>query len=193
MAKTKAAEENTQDSALAKLESDTKVLGMSKRQDAVSAITNLADLTNILGQEAVQWEDIEPSFRVGSQEEYEGVPIIVAAFRLNESTKFMQRNENDVLIPGKFVSLLLAPFDENNGDIIGPWTIVNDGGTGVCRSLVRMVEQLAPNAGSNRMLFNDTAAGLPPIVAKGGFRRSDYPYEDDKGNVGQATTWYLAA
>lgn len=171
------------------------VAGMTRRQDAVSAVTNLSQLTAKLGQEAVKWEDIEPSFTIEQKETFEGVPIVVAAFRLNESTKFMQRDEvnPDVLNPGRFVSMLLAPFDENTGDLIGPWVVVNDGSTGICRSLIRMVNAIEEDADATRESFNRVAGTVPPIIANGGFRRSDYPYEDEKGNVTQATTWYLAA
>lgn len=171
------------------------VAGMSRRQDAVAAVTTLAELTAKLGQEAVKWEDIEPSFTVESKETFEGVPIVVAAFRMNESNKFMQRDEvnPDVLNPGRFVSLLVAPFDENSGDLIGPWVIVNDGGTGICKSLIKMVNVIEADADATRESFNRVAATIPPIIANGGFRRSDYPYEDEKGNISEATTWYLAA
>lgn len=171
------------------------VAGMSRRQDAVASITNLSELTAKLGQEAVQWEDIEPSFTVADKAQFEGVPIVIAAFRLNESKKFMQRDEAnpDILVPGRFVSLLLAAYDEDNGDIISPWVIVNDGSTGICKSLIKMVNTIEADADATRESFNRVAATIPAIVAHGGFRRSDYSYEDEKGNVSEATTWYLAA
>lgn len=172
------------------------VAGMNKRQDIVTNVTNLSELTLKLGQDAVQWEEIEPSFKIADKADFENVPIVVAAFRLNESTKFMQRDEAnpDILNPGRFVSLLVAAIDENNGDIISPWCVVNDGGTGICRSLTRMVNAVEMDADATRESFNRVAATIPPIIAKGGFRRSTYPYEDmNSGSITEATTWYLAA
>lgn len=194
MATVKEAEESSS-TALDVLASDSLVVGMSRRQDAVEAITNLSQLTELLGQDAVQWEEIEPSFAVATKDTYEGVPLVIGAFRLNVSNKFGKVVDN-ILTPGKFISLLVAPFDENSGDFIGPWTIVNDGSTGIAKSLIGLVHKIEPTLNTtdpDRMIFNDTAAHIPAIVVKGGFRASRYPYTDAEGNVSEATTWYLAS
>lgn len=188
MAKKKAADEVVESKELAPAN-----LSMTKRQDAVSAITTLADMQAVFRQTAVEWADIEPSFDVLPKESFEDIPFVIAGFRMNESTKFAEKDEvnPDVLNPARFLSLLVANYDPESGEFTSPWVIINDGSTGIRNQLLRYVRNIDPDADITKERFNAVAAQVPPIVCKKGLRRSDYA-KDLGDSVVEATTWYIA-
>lgn len=168
---------------------------LTSRQDAVARVSNLAALRQFMGQ-PISWEEIEPSFDVLTQEHFEGLSLVIGGFRFNDSTKYASPDPTnpDVLIPARFVSMLVAAFDPDSEEFTTPWVIVNDGSTGIAKQLQKMISN---NTGEDALLMsreeiNAHANHVPPILASRGFRRSDYPYTDEKGNVSTATTWYIA-
>jgi len=168
---------------------------LNSRQDKVAQVTNLSALRQLIGQ-PIDWQEIEPSFDVLKQEEFDGLPLVIGGFRFNDSSKFASKDpENpDVLIPARFVSLLVAAYDEDSEEFTSPWVIVNDGSTGIAKQLQKMISNVTGEDAflMSRDEINRHARAVPPIQASKGFRRSDYPYEDEKGNVSTATTWYIA-
>jgi hypothetical protein len=100
------------------------------------------------------------------------------------------------MVPGEFVSMLLAAFDPASEQLTTPWVVVNDGGTGIRAQLERHTKRYDVNADTLPEL-NAAARRVPPIRLDTGFRRSDYPYEEknEKGevvSVSTATTWYMS-
>lgn len=173
--------------------SDLATVSMSRRQDAVAAVTSLAELQRTFGQTAVEWQEIEPSFEVMPKDAFEDVPFVIAGFRLNESTKYAEKDSENpnVLNPARFVSMLVANYDPDSGDFTSPWVIVNDGSTGIRDQLLRYARTIDPDADITRENFNSVAAGIPPIVCSKGLRKSEY--DKDLGDqVIHATTWYIA-
>lgn len=159
---------------------DVKALTMSARQNAIGNITALTELRAIIGQE-VDWQEIEPSFEVVKDKAmFDGIPLIVGAFRFNESDKFAKKNEQGFLEPSEFVSVLCAGYDPDDEILITPWVIVNDGSTGIKDQLHRYASH-----------YDDDPQKCPPLRVSKGLRRSDYDYTDSDGNVTAATTWYL--
>ncbi len=168
---------------------------LNSRQDVVAKVSNLAALRQYMGQ-PISWQEIEPSFDVLTQEEFADIPLVIGGFRFNDSTKFASPDpENpDVLIPARFVSLLVAAYDTDSEEFTSPWVIVNDGSTGIAKQLQKMISN---ETGEDAFLMsrdeiNRHSNAVPPIIAEKGFRRSDYPYTDEKGKVSTATTWYIA-
>lgn len=159
------------------------VLSHSNRQQTVAQVTTLSELRDIFGQER-SWEEIEPSFDVIDKETFESIPVIIGAFRFNESKKFLKRANPDdpesPLIPGGFVSMLVASYDVDSETLTSPWVIVNDGGSGIKEQLTRYAAQ-----------YDDDPRLARPLNVKNGFRRSEYSYEAADGTVGEACTWYL--
>lgn len=176
------------------VEENAVVITMSKRQDAVDQVSNLAELQERFGS-TLSWQDIEPSFLVAMKDQFEGVPFVIAGFRMNESTKFLTKDEvnPEILVPGRFVSMLVAAYDENTGDFISPWVILNDGSTGIRDSLVRYVKKVSGDADidATKEEFNSWAAKVPPIKCERGLRASHYNYDTGESVV-EATTWYIA-
>lgn len=166
-----------------------KTMSMNARQNVVASLANLDDLAARLGG-LQEWSDFEESFDVVTKDSFDGVPIVIGAFRLNESDKFARKNSDGTITLGRFMSLLVAPFDENTGAFTGPWVIVNDGSTGIMQQLIRSAYALDPNADATRDNFNAVAAEIKPIIARKGFRASEYDY-DDGDTVLRATTWYI--
>lgn len=153
------------------------------RQQVVAQTQSLGELREIFGS-TVDWQEIEPSFTVSDQETFEGMPIIIGAFRFNESKKFLKKIEDSQnpgsfhMVPAEFVSMLLAAFDPDTETLTTPWVIVNDGGTGIKAQLERYSDSVgSPEA-------------VRPIRSLNGFRRSEYDY-DDGDSISRATTWYL--
>jgi hypothetical protein len=179
-----------------------KGIAMGTRQDAVQAVKSLAALQTVFQSEIVDWDEIEPSFPVIKKDVLDGIPFVIAGFRLNESDKYASPSEEnpDILEPSVFMSLLVAPYDENTGEFIGPWAIVNDGSTGVMRSLVNYVKRNFPEEYSDGQLgsvlqFNRLTAQCPPITCSRGLRVSEYSKTlnvDGKDKVVEAKTWYIA-
>jgi hypothetical protein len=155
------------------------------RQDAVAQATSLGDLREVFGDTITSWEEIEPQFEVIKDKAlFEGIPVVVGAFRFNQSNKFVKMVEDNTgkknPVPAEFVSMLLAAYDPESETLTSPWVIVNDGGTGI-------KEQLETYAAR----YGDDPLKCPPIKVNG-FRRSEYPYTDAEGNISTATTWYLS-
>lgn len=180
------------------VESDAEVLSalpaMSKRVDLVGKVETLADLRAVIGQE-ITWSEIEPSFDVVAQAVFEGIPMVIGGFRFNDSKKFAKPSASnpDVLEPLRFVSMLVAPYDEENENLIGPWVIVNDGSTGICKSLLKYAGNVIGDDYDKVPLeeLNAAAQQTPPIRAEKGLRKSEYPYTAENGVVSTATTWYI--
>jgi hypothetical protein len=172
----------------------SRTMTLNRRQDEVARVSNLEELQNRFQSTLVDWNDIEPTFPVIDKEALEGVPFVLAGFRLNESDKFMTRDEvnPEIMNKGRFVSCLVAAIDENTGEFISPWSIINDGSTGIMKSLVKYVKMATgdEDVDSTKEEFNSAAAGVPPIMCKNGLRASRYPYDDGK-QVTEATTWYI--
>lgn len=168
---------------------------LNSRQDAVAKVSNLSALRQYIGQ-PIDWQEIEPSFDVLNQEVFNDTPLVIGGFRFNDSTKFASPDPGnpDVLIPARFVSMLVAAYDPNTEDFTSPWVIVNDGSTGIAKQLQKMISNITGEDAfeMSREEINRHANSVPPILAEKGFRRSDYPYTDEKGNVSTATTWYIA-
>lgn len=168
---------------------------LSQRQDLAQNIGTLAELREKIGQEVV-WSDIEPSFAVVHKSVFEGIPVIIGGFRFNESSKFAQPDPAapHILNPAIFVSLLVASYDEDSEELISPWVIVNDGSTGICNQIKRYLGGVAGEDFSNvdAATLNVWAQKVAPIRTEKGFRKSEYPYTDEKGAVSTATTWYLS-
>lgn len=184
-------EETEVSGAVAVLGEDTAI-AMSKRQDVVESASTLAELKAAFGNQTLDWEDIEPSFKVADKADFDGIPFVLAGFRLNESTKYGRREEvngEEVLVPGKFVSMLVAPYDDEGN--IGSWVILNDGGTGIKAQLDRFINKVNSDAHLTTTEWNLTAAEIPPILMSNGLRVSEYDYDDGK-NVTRASTWYIA-
>lgn len=170
------------------------VLSHSARQNSVGAVTTLGELRSIFGETAA-WEDIEPGFTVVEKEAFEGKPVVIGAFRFNQSKKFMRKNAEGHLIPGEFVSMLVAQYDPETEELVPTaarksgeaiyWVIVNDGGTGINQQLERYAKKY------DALDINAGAKVAPPFTVENGFRRSDYSYDDGE-TVGEATTWYLS-
>lgn len=172
-------------------------LSMGRRQDAVTAVTSLAELQQVFRSEAVAWQDIEPSFQVMDQESFEGVPFVIAGFRMNESTRYGEQDEvnPDVINPARFISMLVANYDPESGEFTSPWVIVNDGSTGIRNQLVRFARRVDGDADITKERFNSVAAQVPPIKCELGLRKSQYNKEivvNGKTTVVEATTWYIA-
>src|SRR6266702_2215352 len=178
-----------QNSSAVALLDNHRALPMSTRQTAVEAVSSLSELKALFGNQELDWQSIEPSFKVADKETLEGVPFVIAGFRLNESTKFGKRDENGVLIPSRFVSMLIASYDDEGS--LSPWVIVNDGGTGIRDQLDRFVKKVNPDAGITLTEFNLTAQEIPPIRCENGLRPSRYDYDNGE-SVSEATTWYIA-
>ena len=168
---------------------------LSDRQNAVASVSNLEQLRAYIGA-PIDWQQIEPSFEVRPQSDFEGVPLIIGGFRFNDSSKFMSPDpvEPKVMIPARFVSMLVAAYDEASGEFVSPWVIVNDGSTGIRQQLTRMItRQTGENAELySREQLNMIANTVPPIDASKGFRKSEYAKELADGSVAEATTWYIA-
>jgi hypothetical protein len=161
------------------------VLTHANRQNSVAQVTALSELRDLFGTQERSWDEIEPSFEILDQETFADIPLVIGAFRFNESKKFMSVNpETGMNEPGVFVSMLLASYDPDSESLTSPWVIVNDGSTGIKAQLERYAAQYD---GDTRL--------APPLKVSKGFRRSDYTKEitDDKGKVklSEATTWYL--
>lgn len=159
-------------------------LSLSTRQHRVADVTSLSDLRAIIG-DTRDWQEIEPSFDVVEQGTFEGIPVVIGGFRINDSKKYFKgmqdENGNEVKVASKFVSLLCAGYDEETGMFITPWVIVNDGGTGIRDQIQRYVDR-----------YDGDARIAPPITASKGFRKSEYPFEDPStGDVSTSTTWYI--
>lgn len=168
---------------------------LNSRQDKTAQITNLSALREYIGQ-PISWREIEPSFDVLTQEHFDGLPLVIGGFRFNDSTKFAAPDpvNPDVLIPARFVSLLVAAYDVDSEEFTSPWVIVNDGSTGIAKQLQMMISrQTGEDAWfMSRDEINRHANEIPPIIAEKGFRRSDYPFTAPDGKVSTATTWYIA-
>ena len=171
-------------------------VSMSSRQNAVELVTNLSEIQEQFGA-PVSWQDIEPTFPVIKKETLEGVPFIIVGFRMNESKEYLHPDEQnpDVLVGNYFMSLLVACYDEDSGDLISPFSIVNDGGTGIRDQVTRYVKRASGDStvDASKEFFNAAAAKCPPIKIENGLRPSRYDYTDpDTGKVSKATTWYLS-
>lgn len=175
-------------------ESTGEILAMNKRQDFAGNVNNLPALRQFVGQE-ITWTDIEPHFEViKDKSEFADRPIIIGAFRFNESKDYQSPDANGVLEPTIFVSLMLAAYDPDSEDFTTSWVIVNDGSTGIRDQLRKMITR---NTGEDAFLMTHTelnrhATATPPIKAEFGLRVSEYDYTDAAGAVSRASTWYIA-
>lgn len=169
------------------------VLSHSARQESVGAVTTLEELRQIFGAER-DWADIEPSFVVMQQEVFEDKPVVIGAFRFNQSNKYMRKNAEGFLIPGEFTSMLIAQYDPETEELVPVaarksgesvyWVIVNDGGTGINKQLERYAKEYDEDV-------NVGCRKAPPLRVENGLRRSNYDYDTGE-TVIKATTWYLS-
>lgn len=100
-----------------------------------------------------------------------GVPFIIMEAKFSESKKY----KNADGVGNRFVILYVVTEQDEK------WT-VTDGSTGIAADIERLITEREEK-------------GLMPsnqaILVKNGLTRSDYEYTDEKGNVSDASTYYL--
>lgn len=147
---------------------------MAAAQKVARHFAHLDDVATALGSDLIEWDIVSPSFDVVQKDMFEGLPLVVIAWKFNESDKFQVLNSDGNPIPAWFVSALVASYDDDGN--IGRPVIINDGGTGIYKQLEQVSDEFGVFGG---------------IKCPKGLRRSTYDYTSPDGKVSEATTWYL--
>ena len=147
---------------------------MRAAQKVARGFAHLDDVATALGSDLIEWDIVSPSFDVVQKDVFEGLPMVVIAWKFNESDKYQILNSEGNPIPAWFVSALVASYDDDGN--VGRPVIVNDGGTGIYKQLEQVSDEFGVFGG---------------IKCPKGLRRSTYDYTDPQGKVSEATTWYL--
>lgn len=158
------------------------------RQSEIARATDLSELRAVMGVAERSWQDIEPSFDVVDKGTFKEFPLIVGAFRFNDSKTYMTVDpETDINVPTVFVSALVAGYDPETEKFVTPWVIINDGSTGIRDQLARYAAQ-----------YDNNPLLAPPLKVDKGLRPSEYSKQIEvtengktTSKVVEATTWYL--
>lgn len=148
--------------------------------DDLGAIATWQDAVALLAREGVAVDTVSDyghGFTLVKEKDLLiGKPMLLLEWSFNVSKEHLVRNTDGTVSGREFVSVYAVLQT-------GQKIIINDGGTGIYAQLRKVSDTRVANKHSHPFQGLAVAEGLTV---------SEYPYEDEKGNVSTARTYYLS-